>query len=219
MNTNTPDLTSTTEMQAATAPAMLQVFTTSQKLEAGKLAIEWKRRSTAANPVLEANRYRAVIVNESALLIGNDACASKFHSLLQTTISNLAASMLAAELSVTDKREVFASKYTVTGVLAYYSEEKKRQTIDKDAVIAWLETSATFAALPSDAVRTTWLATLPKLAAPSYRTVLGQQAPEKAARIMSRFADADLEHAVCVFLSERLNAIITPEEELQAEAF
>lgn len=216
MTTNTVDLNSTDELASV---GMLQVFTAPQKIAAPMLAIEWKRRSTTANPVAEANRYRAIVVHESALAIGTDACASKFQVLLQRTIHDLASTMLAAELAETDKREVYASKYTVNGVLAYWSEEKRRQTIDKDAVIAWLKTSATFEALPSDAIRTTWLATLPKLAAPAYRQVLGQNAADKAARILSRFATEDAEHPVCVFLSERLSNIMTPDEEIQAEAF
>lgn len=197
---------------------MLQVFTAPQKVAANTLAIEWKRRSTKTNPVDEANRYRAIHVAEGAMLIGNDACQSKFQVLLQSTIHDMAAKMLAEELAETDKREVQAARYTVNGVLAYWAEEKKRQTIDAAQIVTWLKASKTFESLNANQQRA-WLERLPKLASPAYRSVLGADPKQAAAVIMSRLHDDDLEHAVCVFLSERLTNIINAEDQNISEAF
>lgn len=210
--TQTTDLANLAELSIATATT-LQVFTTPQEVKAPMLAIEWRRRSTKQNPIAEANRYRAILVNEAAVTIAPSDCASKFAKLLQSTIHDLASKMLADELGETDKREVQAARYTINGIMAHWAEEKKRQTIDAAAITEWLKQSKTFASLNANQ-QTAWLTAMPKMAAPAYRNCLGSGDRGKAAAAvaLSRLHADDTDNAVCQFLAERLGNIMSAEE-------
>ena len=201
-------------MTTVATVSKLQVFATPTDCEAPLLPIVLSRRSTDKNPVPEHLRYRAIHVPESAMAIASDACQSKFSRLLQTTIHDLASKMFAEEIKAEDKREVDAARYSLDGILAYWAEEKQRQQIDAEAIKAWLLASATYAGLDSKKQKA-WLELVPKLHATRYRAVLGptlEKQKTAATVLLARLQDADLEHPVCMFIADRMNATLDATE-------
>lgn len=178
------------------------------KVEDGKKLVSWSRRSTTANPVTATERFRGVLVSEAALRLPDGATTSKFERLLQSTIDSLADAKF--QDYIKDRMletSMPAAVLTIDSVMAYWAEERQRQTIDGAKISDWLKTSATAAAL-TPAQSKAWQSKLPKLAAPSYRLNFSKT---QAAAIVSKLADADLENPVCIFIATRCNNILTDE--------
>lgn len=209
MNTVTATLT------AATDAAAIVVSTPPTAVPAEGIVIAWSRRSTAANPVKQEERYRGVVVHRALLALPDGATTSKFAALLQSTIHELAQARFQAWVSDGRmlEREMPHSVLALDNVLAYWAEEKQRATIDADKIKAWLSAAPTYAAL-TEAAKAVWMRQLPKMASPGYRNVFTK---EQAATIVSKLAAEDLDHPVGVFVATRCNAIIN--EETQADAF
>jgi predicted flavoprotein YhiN len=189
--------------------ANLQVVSTPPvKIKETERVVAWKRRSTEKNPVAESERYRGVVIHADNLLIAADACTSKFHRLLQETIYSLAD---AAFQGYIEERmhevEMPASKLSLDSVLAYWAEEKQKQTIDGEKITAWLKTSKTLAALPK-ATATIWLNKVPKIAAPSYKQNFSEA---QAAAMVSKLHADEIEHPVAQFIAQRCNNILSDE--------
>lgn len=167
--------------------------------------VSWIRRSTATNPVATEQRYRGVTIHSSLLQIPDGSTTSKFSTLLQNTIYDLAAAKfqdyIKERMHETTMPEAVLS---LDSVLAFWAEEKQRQTVDAEKITAWLKGSETLAALPANA-QTVWLTKLPKIAAPSYRNLFTKA---QAAAIVSKIADSDLESPIAAFIANRCNVII-----------
>jgi len=178
--------------------------------------VSWSRRSTKANPVAEAERYRGIIIEASAVTVPPDACGSKFLRLVQHTINGLADAMFTAWA----KDNIHATSYdgasiTTDSVLTYWAEQRQRETIDAAAITEWLKQSATLASFDNEKQRAAWLAIMPKLAAPGYR---GALKPDQASTAILRIKEEDTDHAVCAFIMQRLTNIMTPAEDANADA-
>jgi hypothetical protein len=185
---------------------MAPIFTVPQTLTDNQIAVIWSRRSTDKNPVAAENRYRAVVLPASRLQLPDGACTSKFQSLLQSTIHQLAETKLQADLKDgMHLREVPEASLSLDAVLSFWAEEKQRQVIDASAISKWLAESATFASL-NPAQQAVWKTQLPKIAAPSYAMIFNA---EMAAVIVSKIADADLEHPAALFVCQRCNSVIS----------
>lgn len=195
------------------ATASLQIYSTPPlNIAAGCKILSWSRRSTDKNPVPVAERYRGVVINEQEIRIPADACLSKFHMLLQSTIIGAAEAMLTDWLK--EDGNIRASEYTgqaltMDNALMYWSEKKQREQIDAKQITDWLKESATFAEL-DEAKQKIWLAKVPKIAAPTYK---GSFTRNEAAAIVARIADADTDHAIAQFVITRCNAIMMAEDQ------
>lgn len=194
-----------------TSLKMIQVVSVPPtKLAENEQLVSWSRRSTAANPVSATERYRAVIVHSSSLTIPDGATTSKFSALLQSTINSL------ADAKFTDyirermhEVEIPAAVISIDSVLAFWSEEKQRQTIDADKITTFLKGSETLAAL-NEQTQKVWLNKVPKIAAPNYRTNFSKG---QAAAIVAKLAENELENPIAVFIATRCNLIITDESQ------
>lgn len=209
--TRNPAATGSTPADVEDAPKMLQVSSIAPtKTPDHHLNICWQRRSTDKNPVDAAMRYRGVQVHESVLALPDGATSSKFHALLQNTIHQLADAKFTAWVRDNmHATEMPASHITLDSVLAFWSEEKQRQTIDAEKITAFLKASKTFAAL-TPAQQKGWLEKMPKMAAPSYKLLFNK---EQAAVIVSRFHPDELDDPVLIFLATRCNNILSDESQ------
>jgi hypothetical protein len=207
-------MTSTiSELSAVETTQVVSVEPTS--VPEGMQLISWARRSTEKTPVKDTERFRGILVPVTNLRVPQDACISKFYKLLQQTVYELADAKFKAWVSDDRMHETQcpAALFNLDSVLAYWAEERQRQSIDGEKISLWLKESATFAALSAQA-REVWKRQLPKMAAPAYRNIFNKG---QCASIISKIADADLEHKVVAFIVTRCNAIIsTPSE---AESF
>lgn len=204
---NAPALNLETTIATADADNTLTISTAAPtSIPAGFLPVAWTRRSTTQNPVIDADRYRGILVPDSFLIVPVADCASHFHSLLTASMRDLADARLTSILKESPSvRSVLADSFKLRSLLAWAAEERKRATIDGKQITDWLLASETIKGL-SDKSAVTWKTYLPKLAAPTYRQIFK---PEQAATILSRIADSDLSHPVVIFLCERLNNIVT----------
>jgi len=200
------------DMSEATLSAptsMVQVVSTPpSKVEEGSMVIEWSRRSTDKNPLPEAQRYRGIVIPASQLKVPDDSASSKFLRLLQGTIHDLAQALFVEKIK--DQMEAIqidGAAFTVDLVLAYWAEEKQRQSVDAAKITEWLKSSATFKVL-NDAQKKGWLEKVPKIAAPSYQGIIRQG---EAAAIVSRIVEEDLQHPIAIFILTRANKILSLE--------
>lgn len=163
------------------------------------------RRSTDANPCAAHERHRSILVARSALQVPPDRAHSQFYALLQSTILKLAEGMFAAWAKVNlAATEYPSAKMTLDSVLAYWAEEKQRESIDGAKILAWLAASATLAAL-APAKQAVWKSKIPKIAAPSYRQNFSK---DQALAILAQLADSDAAHACAIFIAQRCQNII-----------
>ena len=204
-----PNLENLAELDKASQPATVQIVSVPPvKVADTDRVVSWSRRSTEKTPVVAEMRYRAVIVPAASLKVPDDACRSKFASLLQSTIHDLADARFQAHIKdQMHATEMPAALLSLDNVLAFWAEEKQRATVDAAKIIEWLKASATFKTL-SLAQQAGWLNRLPKIAAPSYKGLINK---EQAAAIISKISEDDTEHAVCVFCMTRLNNILGEE--------
>lgn len=211
------DLNNAAAFEAATnaqSVEALQIFTTPQVVPAGRIAIEMRRRSTKENPVPREQSYRCVLVPEGLLAINAGATQSKFVTLLQTTIHELARDRFAAFIKDNEAAATIPQALlSLDNVLAFWAEVKASQRIDAATIVEWLKQSATLQTL-APAAAAVWLRELGKLAAPSYASVFTKK---QAASIVAKLADADLEHPTCAFVATRCNAILSRDDTQAAD--
>ena len=204
----------TAPVQADPVQPMLQVISTPPaEVSKDSQLISWSRRSTEKNPVPAAQRFRGVIQPVSVLTLPDGSTTSKFSRLLQNTINDLADARFTAWVKDNmHAAEMPASFTSMDSILAFYSEEKQRQTIDGDKLAAWLKTSKTVAALPA-ATQKSWLEKLPKMAAPGFANIFTR---DQAATIISRFDESECDAPEAAFIITRCNTIINKVSEVDA---
>lgn len=200
--------TTTTDAPAEVTPMLAVTTVAPAKVADNEQVIAWSRRSTAANPVANENRYRGVTIHRSTLAIPDGCTTSKFSKLLQDTIDGLATARFTDYIKdrMQDK-EIPAAILSLDNVLAYWAEEKQRSVINGEAVLNWLKSSATLAAMDANKQKT-WTTKVPKIAAPSYINIFSKG---EAAAIIAKIAEADADHAIAQFIATRCNAIINNE--------
>jgi hypothetical protein len=205
------DLASTKEMTDATTEATVQIVSTPPlKVADAEIVVCWSRRSTEKNPVEVTQRYRGVVIPRAMLEVPADSVSSKFQKLLQFTIYDLADKKLTEY--VKDRMHEITmplALLSLDSILAFWAEEKQRQSIDAEKITEWLKQSKTLAALPA-ATQKVWLVKLPKIAAPSYKL---QWKQGEAAAVISKLHAEELEHPVAVFIATRCNNVLTEESE------
>lgn len=211
MTQTTIDLNDTQALLEGVQPAMLQVVSTPPlQVKETERVVAWSRRSTEKTPVKESERYRGTVVPANLLAIPDAACSSKFQRLLQATVYDLADAKFA---EYTKERmmetEMPVGLLSLDSILSYWAEEKQRQLIDGEKIIAWLKQSKTFAAL-NDKQKVGWLREVPKIAAPGYKM---QWQKKDAAAVVAKLHDEELEHPVAVFIATRCNNIMTLESQ------
>lgn len=208
-----PDLNNIESLAVASAPAMLSISTVApDSVSSPFLLIRKDQRDSKLHKVAECDRHRSILVHESALLVPASSTSSKFLSLLQATILDLAKARFEAFLKDQPlAKEVPAALFTIDSVLAFWAEEKASQRIDGASISSWLLASATFASLTPKS-QEVWKKELPKFAAPGYKMAFSKA---NAAAIIARIADADIEqsNAVCEFIMQRANNIISAADE------
>lgn len=200
-------------IETTTAAALQVTSTPPLKVADADMVVNWSRRSTTANPVDTANRYRGVTIPRAKLAIPAEKCSSQFYMLLQSTIHGLADACFQAYIK--DRMQettIPAHVLTLDNVLAYWAEEKQRQVVDADKIAAWLPTSETWKAL-NDTQRKAWANKLPKIAAPSYALAFTK---ENAAAIITKIAAEDMENPIALFIATRCTNIINKETEENA---
>lgn len=195
----------------AIAPAMLQIVSVPPvQVKDTERVIAWSRRSTEKTPVPATERYRGTVVPTKMLKLPEAACSSKFQRLLQSTIYDLADAKFTEYVKERmHEIEMPASLLSLDNVLAFWAEEKQRNLIDADKIVAWLKDSKTLAALPA-AKRGIWLSKVPKIAAPGYKM---QWTKPDAASLIAKLQDDELEHPVAVFIATRCNNILAAESQ------
>ena len=209
-------MTTATDTTTDTKPATVQIVSVPPtKIADTEHVVSWERRSTEKNPVAQDQRYRGVVIPAAALKVPDDACKSKFAMLLQSTIHRLAdASFTAWVKDKMQETQMPAALLTVDAVLAYWAEEKQRQSVDGDKILAWLPTSELWKVL-NEKQQITWKTLLPKVAAPSYKQIIKQ---DEAAVIITRIPEADHQHPVAVFILQRCNNVLSDERTSAANA-
>lgn len=211
MTTSTKtDAPATTE----TTVPMLQVLSTPPAEVAKDMQlISWSRRSTEKNPVPAAQRFRGVVQAIGVLTLPDGSTTSKFSKLLQNTINDLADARFTAWVKDNmHATEMPASFTSMDSILAFYSEEKQRQTIDGDKLAAWLKTSKTVAALAAN-LQKSWLEKLPKMAAPGFANIFTR---DQAATIVSKIHEDEVDAPEAAFIITRCNTIINKVSEVDA---
>lgn len=186
----------------------IAISTTKQEPKPGFLAVTCTARETKGKTIPPEQRCRSIILPESHLLVPVGQCAPKFLDILNAELHSLARKRLEAAWEDGDQREISSDAFTIDALLAFFAAKTAATGIDGDAIAAWLKQSATFAALPDDAIKASWLLRLPKLAAPAYRQALGSQPAQAAATIIQRIAADDADHPVCKFIISRCNVVI-----------
>lgn len=206
------NLSSLAELEAASA-VTVRVHTVPQSVPAAHFQLVAKRNSTTANPVPECNRLRVVNVPEQFLLLPADSTRSKFHTLLQSTLLDLAADVFKAWTADNMTASEFdPRRVTVDAVLKFWATEKESQRISAETITEWLKTCDTLTGF-SAAKRDAWTRRLPKFASTQYR---GNFSRSDAESIAAQITDADASHPVAVFILNRCGIIINAEETSEA---
>jgi hypothetical protein len=205
----------TTATTLAPVAAVYAVLSTPPTTEAADMRyIVSTRRSTKQNPVPEGERYRAIVQHATILAVPSAECATRFYGILQAAIDEMAVSKLAALVKETPAlKEVNADQFTMAAILAHASEKAASLAIDAVKVSDWFKLSHTYKALlaTSEQLAASWLAKLPKIAAPNYRSAKDFN-PSACASIVSKLHDEDLDSPIAQFIMSRCNAIITDAE-------
>ena len=184
---------------------LLQVFTTEQEPKPGYVAISTTQRNSERKAVTADQRCRCVLVPEASIQPDAGTMPSKFLHLVSSMLCDIAADRLKQQWQENgDPREVSASLFTVDSLLVFAAERKQREAMTGEKVAAWLKESATLRTL-NDAARATWLARLPKIAAPGFR---GSFTAEQAATIAGKISEEDHASPVCSFVLGRLASIM-----------
>jgi hypothetical protein len=206
--------TSTMELNLGTG-STVQIISTPPVggIKDGTTLVSWSRRSTEKNPVPTAERYRGVVIPAANLALPDGATTSKFSRLLQSTIYDLAAGKFQAY--ITDRMfeaTMPTAVLTLDSVIAFWAEEKQRQTIDAAKITDFLKSSETIKTLPENTAKV-WISKVPRIAAPSYKNLFSK---EQAAVIISKLADADNHSPIYDFIVTRCNNIISEVSEEEA---
>lgn len=191
-----------------TTTAVLSVAPT--KIGDNEHIISWSRRSTDKTPVKNEERFRGIVIHSSSLALPDGATTSKFSSLLQSVIYELADKKFAAwakdNMMV---REVDLSLFSLDAVLLFWAEEKRAAQVDGAKIADWLKTSTTFAELSKE-LQAVWLSKIPKIAAPGYANFFTKG---QAATIVAKLNVNDLDSQIAQFIANRCNNIITRESQ------
>lgn len=192
--------------EAATA-ALVPVYTVPTATPAGMHALEYSRRSTEKNPIPSEHRYRVAFIPEGLRAIDAGAIPSKFATLVQASIDAIAKDRFENQCKEAEMRlaAIDPRAFSVDALLAYWAEDRERSRITKESMLAWLQSSATFTSLQSDAVRRIWLQRIPGILAPMYKNAF---TVGEATQIAAKLADADIADPHCVLLANRLQIII-----------
>jgi len=188
------------------ASALVPIYTVPTPTPAGFYALEKRARSTEKNPVAAHDRYRVAFVPEQPLLIDAGGISSKFASLVQARIHEIAQERFAALLAEEGMslQAIEPRMFTVDALLGYWAEERERSRITKESLLSWFAGSATAATL-SEKSRQLWQARLPGILAPLYRNAF---TVNEATQIVAKLADADMSDPHAVMLANRLQIII-----------
>lgn len=201
-------MTTSTTIETSTSTSYRVLSVPPAKLADTEMVIAWSRRSTDKNPVSAEERFRGIVLPKSVLALPHEACSSKFYNLLQITLWNLADGMFTSwvrDNMLNTDYEVH--RMTIDNVLAFWAEERQRNTIDAAKIVEFLKQSKTLAGF-APALQAVWLNKLPKIAAPSYKQTFSR---EQAAAIVSKLHEDDLDNEVCLFIMQRANNVISAE--------
>lgn len=167
-------------------PVLIHTTSTAEP-KAGELLISYNWRSTAANPVAEANKYRAVCVPASHLHTAEVlSVPAAYRALLIAALEEIASQRLAdyCKQHTMHATVVSADLFRAADLLAWNADRTAlQQRLTAEEVREWAKTSSTIAhiaAAHSDAHAAALTATLAKLAGPNHGIT-----PEVAARLLS----------------------------------
>ena len=141
-----------TKVQIVSTPAL--------KIADSERVIAWARRSTEKTPVAVEQRYRAVTIKADSLKIPLDTCSSKFYTLLQSTVHDLADVRFQAWVKDNmNEIEMESDILSLDSVLAFWAAEKQRMVVDGEQIKLWLLKSETYENL-SESQKLVWARTL-----------------------------------------------------------
>lgn len=209
----TVDLSNVAELAAASTTTV-QVSSVPTACTPKHYQLVMQRKSTAANPVAETERYRVCNVPEGLLMLPQDSTRSKFHALLQQTILDLAREVFSDWAKQNLSAVQFDAQLVhIDAVLQYWATVQESQRISGERISEWLETCETLKGF-ADAKAKAWKLKLPKMAAPSYQGVFSKA---DCTAIAAQIVDADAAHPVAVYILNRCGVILNkPDSESSA---
>lgn len=185
------------------------------ELPNGTILVRSDLRKSATKAPTEAEKHRSIAI----VAPSTDGVPSKFASLLQEKLAEIATAKFTAAMEATNRlaTTVPVSDYTVDALLQFAAVQSESRRLSSETIGNWFDSSATLkglqAAGKNEKQQATWKAMLSKLASPNSGIT-----KEVATMLLAGIAEADVEAeepagTIAQQLTSRLQAIINRKEE------
>lgn len=182
---------------------------------AGAMLVSFRRKDTRKNPVPEAEKFRCVVVPalDWSITAQPENATGIFAAAIAEQIDSAASAVLLdAWIAGGKAQTVPVGLFTLSALLAKMEQVQSAVRLDGDDIIAWYDASATkHAAVERYRDRPE---NVKKLGAKLRGLASNNPAisPELATKLISFFADADLQHPICKNLLRRLERLSKPQD-------